>query len=189
MDERTEKSLGMLKSYVLNDAHKTGDGLTEESKNRVNARLDAERARLAEKFSQQTARELEASKRENKAKLQAAEQAARKELIECRKRITDEIFAEVREKILAFKKTDEYRSWLNKTAQRAFSDCGEAAEFYVSEDDIEKLEAQNKSVKLMLGGVIACNPEKGVTADYSVDTLLREARDEFLRSSGLTIEI
>ncbi len=189
MDERTEKSLGMLKSYVLNDAHKTREQLTEETENRITSRLDSERARLSEKYTQLAKYELDAVKRENKAMLQAAEQEARRELIECRSKITDEIFDEVKEKISTFKQTDEYKVWLDKTIQKAVEDCGGKAELFLSGDDMQKIQLSNIAQTDILGGVIARNKERGITADYSVDTLLAEAREEFVKSSGLTIEI
>lgn len=191
MDERTEKSFNKLKNFVLNDAHKQREKITEEIEEKINSELEQKKKEFMREADRQIQSGLETAKRENKTEVLETEMKAKKELMSFREDIVNGVFEEVKKKISEFKNTEEYKKWLLHKAHQAIDSCGEGKKtVYVSAEDMDKLEGieAEKAERNILGGIIAENTEKGIVADYSLDELLSEARDNFLKSSGLTIE-
>ena len=124
--------------------------------------------------------------------------AARKELLTRRRQIMDEVFARAEEQILAFVSTPAYTALLQSLFQEAAAALPEQGTiFSVSKRDeslipeLSPLCPAGSRIEtaedIRLGGVRGENRQAGLIADNTLDSRLMAERDEFVRSSGLTV--
>lgn len=124
--------------------------------------------------------------------------AARKELLTRRSQIMDEVFSRAEQQILAFTSTPAYTDLLRRLFQESAAFLpAEGTVYTVSRRDeplIPELSALCPSGSrieaaddIRLGGVRGENAESGLIADNTLDSRLELERDEFVRTSGLTV--
>ena len=119
-------------------------------------------------------------------------------LLKERQEIFDSVFSEVEKKLADFQKSGEYYSWLKKKAELSSRDAleGDKVCFLDQRDEQyqKKLEQDiNCKVEIsgedFIGGCIVKNRTLNVVADNSIRTLLEEQKQEFVRMSGLNINL
>lgn len=124
--------------------------------------------------------------------------AARKELLTRRSQIMDEVFSRAEQQILAFTSTPAYTDLLRRLFQESAAFLpAEGTVYTVSRRDeplIPELSALcpagsriEAADDIRLGGVRGENAESGLIADNTLDSRLELERDEFVRTSGLTV--
>lgn len=190
MDEKIEKSFGKFKIHVLNDAQRERDKLEKEADEKAEKTLSEMKRELsaaADKKLQNNAVRLE---KENREKILQAEMNAKKELITYREKIVDDVFGEVKERLLQYRESEEYTKWLNEKAEKALSECGEGEKvLFINKADKEKISCFDGKLEAceIIGGVKAVNSTKGIVADYTFDEMLSEERRIFIKNSGLAV--
>ncbi|HIZ20603.1 MAG TPA: V-type ATP synthase subunit E [Firmicutes bacterium] len=124
--------------------------------------------------------------------------AARKELLARRRQIMDEVFSRAEEEILAFTQTPAYDTLLAGLLREAAAALpAEGTVYSISKRDEAKIPALSAlcppssrietSEDIRLGGVRGENAESGLIADNTLDSRLILQREEFVRTSGLTV--
>ncbi len=131
----------------------------------------------------------------------------KKRLIVRRGEIVSEIFNEVIVKINDFIQSEEYYDWLLKKANTAVKSVFENKGVVVvmlNKSDEKHIERLKNDLRMqfrfgvieinavqgedIIGGVIVFNKSRNVLLDYSIKQSLENAKQDFLKKSGLTIE-
>lgn len=129
------------------------------------------------------------------AETSAAEREIRSSLFRRREEITDEVFSEVKKKLLKYRQTEEYKNRLTRDALRLSELLGnEAAVIYVGEfdkDKIDDIKSTIRDAKVEISGDIKLGGLLGVLEDRiydcTLDGRLEDARDEFIENSGMKV--
>lgn len=123
---------------------------------------------------------------------------ARKELLAQRQKITDEVFARSYEYLKEYTKKSEYPALLEKFAKKLSSTFTKEGTVLCIKADDEQYEAQIQKAfgascsfkidnTIALGGIRAVNPEMGIMADETLDTMLEDQREWFEENSGMAV--
>ncbi|MGN0680304.1 MAG: V-type ATP synthase subunit E family protein [Oscillospiraceae bacterium] len=149
----------------------------------------------------------QAEDREELAKIRAERNAAetriKKELSRCdfeieravlshRKELIDGFFEELKDELAAFAASDKYEAHLKKSLEKATEALGKEFVVLAKAADIDKVKVltQNEvrvDVSITIGGICAMNEDKGLFADFSLDSALDEEREAFVSKKELTI--
>ncbi len=124
--------------------------------------------------------------------------AERKKLLEHRRGIMDEVFARAEEKVTAFTSTPAYLEWMQERLKEAAAVLPpEGTVYTVSARDEKLIDAlsplcppgsrMETANDIRLGGLRGENADAGLIADDTLDSRLLLQRDEFVRTSGLTV--
>lgn len=124
--------------------------------------------------------------------------SARRHLLEQRQEMTETLFGEAREKLVAFTDSDRYLPFLRASVDAIKAQASANTVYYFADRD-EKRAAEIKALlpdgaraeftaSIAIGGVSAYDAERDVFLDDTLDTRLEEQRAWFASSSGLTIE-
>lgn len=115
-----------------------------------------------------------------------------------REKITADVSKAVREKLVAFTKTEAYYPWLVSAAKRAAEACGEGkVVLYICENDrsyARQLAVDTDCSVVVLddltviGGVRAVNTDRQTGCNLMLAALLHTKMQDFLKISGLTLE-
>ena len=143
------------------------------------------------------AAEKEKLKRELNKQLSTEQLHIKRSLSRKNMELKDKLFAEVIEKLRAFKKTPEYTAYLERKIKETCDfAAGDALTIYLNASDAhlkEQLE-QSTNAKLTLsredfkGGVRAVIETKHILIDNSFLTLLNDERETFIFHGGVTHE-
>lgn len=120
---------------------------------------------------------------------------ARKALLSRRKEMTETVFAQARERLLAYTATPAYAEWLRESMTALAAQMpAEGTVYELCARDAAQMEAlcpAGSSLKtaedIQLGGIRAVNAVAGLLADDTLDTRLDTQREWFTGESGLTI--
>ena len=139
------------------------------------------------------ATEREKLKRENNKTLSAEQLQIKRTLSLTYRELKDQLFSEVKEKLLAFKNTPAYESYLIQKIQGALEFAQDhTIYFYLDASDSELSDAlagkSGVTIKIsqenFMGGIRAVIPEKSILIDNSFAAMLQEERDSFLFEGG-----
>ena len=192
MDETMEKSFNKFKSLVLNDAQKQREELSKEIEEKTKDKLEEKENEFLSGAYQTIQANISKIQKKNKEIILQKELEAKKELIKSREKMVENIFDEVQTKFKEYINTEDYTKWLNNLVKKAISECGDGEKtVYVNENDISKITDVNEKIEAfnMLGGVKVSNATQGIIINYSLEELLNDQKQNFLKNSGLTIEI
>lgn len=126
------------------------------------------------------------------------EMDARRQLLEKRQKIMDEVFEKSAEKLKQFTQEDGYVRFLKRAAVKFAEVFGcPGVEIRIKAGD-EKHEAAIREAfgsectfqtdgSIEIGGLRACHPEMGILADETLDTLLTDQRRWFEEHSGMAV--
>lgn len=195
MDSLTEAKLNKFESSVIEAARKRSAELEEDIKKEKEEKLEKSYNEFLTKAYRDIQRCVSRIRKEDNERVRYTELEAKKTLLKKREEIIDEVFAEAKNRLLEFKKSSEYASWLKKCTEKALSETGEGEkEIYVTEEDSALIEEKLFGVRITAvsdkdfwGGVRVKNSQKGIMADYSFYEFLQSERTDFLQSSGLVI--
>ena len=121
----------------------------------------------------------------------------RRELYKKRQTIRNEVFAEAEQKLLDFTKSEDYKEYLRKQAEKALEVLGEdGCTVYISPADEDKKDIilgilKSAEIKtdnhITIGGLRAYSRKMGITADCTLDTALEDQSEWFNENSGLKV--
>ena len=133
------------------------------------AKIRAERSACEMRFKKEISRcEFETTK---------AVRAHRKELI-------DGFFEEIRAELIEYAKSKKYDDYIKRALAKAEIELGGNLVVFAAEKDIETVKKWTVNEvrvdnKIMIGGVTALDEEKGLFADYTLDSALEQEREAF----------
>ena len=203
MDQSMNEKLTRFSNLVLSDAEHQKEELHESIISEKTERLAKKEDEFLTKAYAEIQADIEQVQKEDNARVLHEEVEAKRKILLKREEIIDKVFALVKDKLAAFKMSDDYLKWLLKNTQKALDEVGKGSKvIYVSSEDmcykkeIEELGAETgfkvtvtqTDEKDFLGGVKVFNPDRKVTVNYSIGELLNEQKSEFLQTSGLSIE-
>ncbi len=127
------------------------------------------------------------------------EMDARRELLEKRRQIMEQVFSDAAAKLQEFTKGSEYKGWMSSHCRELASVFDETETLlYVRPDDVKMekalADAFGKPCRVLadeeihLGGIRAQNPAMGLVADDTLDTLLENQQEWFEEASGLRVQ-
>lgn len=154
----------------------------EIANRQANAELKAEKEKL---------------KREQNKQLSTEQLHIKRSLSKKNMELKDKLFAEVIEKLRAFKQTPEYASYLERKIRETLDFAsGDTLTIYLNPSDAHLKEQLEQSTGAVLtiskedfkGGVRAVIPEKHILIDNSFLTLLKEEQESFIFHGGMTHE-
>lgn len=197
MDSTVEAKLNKFSSSVMNDAHKKLEALEAEINAQKESKIESKYDEFLTKAYEQIQDCISKIRKEDNEKVRNAEFEAKKVLLKRREDIIEDVFATAQKKLLEFRNSDGYVSWLKEKVHKALKEAGDGRkECYLTEQDseyikgelLEDAELATVSEKDFWGGVRIRNLEKGILVDYSFYELLEGQRADFLQNSGLTID-
>lgn len=165
---------------MLNKANETASDLISQAK-----REAKEQAQLHEEES------LRRLKSKTAKRLAKAELDSKKQALLCRKRLTKELFSEVREMLCDFTETPDYEKYLLK--QVSLCDIKEGAVICLNNRDMKYSGALKKAgIKcpfeaddsIQIGGFSVFYPETGLLDNRTLDLKLEEAESDFRRNNS-----
>ncbi len=126
------------------------------------------------------------------------EMASRRELLEKRQKIADDVFGQTTKKLLDFTQKNEYVALLQKFAGNLPNKFHNADTVICIKKDDEKYKDQIKiafggectfkvDAEILIGGIRAYNSEMGIMADETLDSLLEDQRAWFEENSGMAV--
>jgi len=138
-----------------------------------------------------------------RAERNAAETKIKKELSRCdfeieravlshRKELIDGFFEELGEELCRFAASDKYEAHLKKLLGKAVESLGNSFVVLVKSDDVDKVKKlTSNDVRadntISIGGICAMNEEKGLFADFSLDSALSEEKEAFVSKKELKL--
>lgn len=122
-----------------------------------------------------------------------AEFEAHKDILRYRDTLVQKLFSEVQDKLSEFRKSDEYRAFLEKSLE-----CEEKSDdmiVYLMADDMKYKDFLTKIAdvefrmdsSIKLGGLSVCYPDKSVIIDKTFDTLLSDEKRIFASGDTLVL--
>ncbi len=193
-EEKISKFVQAITSY----AEEQRDKIHREAEDFKSQRLlKAEQDVLADVY-QLIQKENSSIRSEGIREISRRDLAERKKLLEHRRQIMDEVFARAEEKITAFASTPAYREWMQERLTEAAAFLPAEGTVYTVAVRDEPLIASLSSLcpsgsrmetadDIRLGGLRGENIAAGLIADDTLDSRLKLQRDEFIRTSGLTV--
>lgn len=131
-------------------------------------------------------------------KLALAQADIKKEKLEKRNEIAENVFKKVADKLISFTKSEDYAAFLVKSAVRIASHFnGGEILFYLKESDLELAPEISRAVVqqcrfeadplIKIGGCKAVSSSSALAADDTLDCRLDEQRRWFYENSGLSV--
>lgn len=101
-----------------------------------------------------------------------------------RKEIIDRFFEEIRSDLVEFAKSDKYEGYLKRSLEKAESELGGKFIVFAAASDVEKVKKLTShevraDLTITLGGISALDEEKGLFADYTLDSAMNNEREAF----------
>jgi len=129
---------------------------------------------------------------EFKRELSRCDHEMKKAVLAHRHRLTTELFNEVREKLRSFSSSPEYSGYLKNAAARAENELGTGTIIRVRPADIAAVrELTSLTVEpdssIILGGLTAVAPEKGLCLDLTLDSRLLDEEAAFSAKAELRL--
>lgn len=131
--------------------------------------------------------------------ISSARLSVRKELCEKRNKITEDVFKIAREKLTDFAESEEYKSFLKKSAEALKKELSAGAELFVREEDMQYAEiikeayGENCSVSvssdITVGGIKGRDADGSLMADDTLDGRLNSQYEWFLSSCKMSINV
>ncbi len=123
-----------------------------------------------------------------------AEFEAHKDILRYRNSLVDKLFSEVKEKLSEFRKTDEYRAFLEKSLENEKKSDNMIV--YLMSDDMKYKDILSKiadvefkvDASIKLGGLSVCYPDELVIVDKTFDTLLNDEKRNFASGGTLMLD-
>ncbi|QNK41105.1 V-type ATP synthase subunit E [Caproicibacter fermentans] len=124
--------------------------------------------------------------------------ALKRQLLEKRQKITDEVFQRSADKLVEFTKTERYTDFLKKSAEQfskvlqnegtvIFLKSGDEKYEDLIRDSFSSACSFQVLESIRIGGIRARNDNMGLSADGTLDTLLENQREWFEEQSGMAV--
>lgn len=197
MPENQDKIVKFMQAITEHAAQKSRAVHREVTAYKRERLSEAEKQALADS-SAMIDREHAALQKQVRLEMSRREFSARRQLLEERRQMTEALFAEAREQLIAFTDSEDYLPFLKASIAVIREQASDKTVFYFSERDRRRETAvcallpdgavPQFTADISIGGVRAYNAEKAIVWDDTLDARLDEQRDWFAASSGMTIE-
>jgi V/A-type H+-transporting ATPase subunit E len=191
-----DKKLDKFSSSVLRDAQAQREKILAEIEEYRRSEMEKAEEEILHESYVMIQSEIAAIKNRQSKTISLAELDGRRKFLRQREEITQRVFRETADKILAYTRTPEYTDRLCGDAAKS---CGNIPEgnviIQLRPDDmaaaprISKAAGRHVTVEenpsIELGGYILINSDKGVIIDETLDSKLSSQKDWFAESSGL----
>ena len=172
--------LETVKEEILRSAKEQSNSLAAEARkeaNRIMKESEIKIEEIKEKNDAQTKRVMDAIKRQE---LAVAELENKKMLLEAKKQLIDNVFADATKKLenLEDKKRE---ACIKRLLEKAKNDI-EIADVYCNKKDSKFLKEFKLEATHIIGGLLAENKEKTIRVDYSFETLLQSIKENELQN-------
>ena len=193
-DEKLSKFSTAINHYAQEQREKIEQEIAEYKQAQLE---EAERQVLHEAY-QLIQGEMTAMRDEIVRDIAHREMNARKQLLEKRRQIEEEVFDKAKNRLIDYTKSAQYPSLLQKYTRglsELFPESGTV--LCVKKDDLQYEDllrqafAKDCTVQadqdILIGGVRAFHAEKGIMADETLDTMLESQHEWFEETSGMSV--
>lgn len=192
------EQLNLFLNSINEEAKKSTENIMREADELRTGELEKAKLEALQKSRDFIKYESEKLKTQSNCMVSKANKQLRKQLLEKRNGIADSVFEQVCEKINAFTKTEEYKSFLLESIKK-FAEFYKGASFVLSvkNDDLSYKEFLMNSEKsiirvevnddIVLGGCKAHCDSSNSELDDTLDARLESEKEWFYSNSDLTI--
>ena len=192
-----EKSINSLLGAIASEAEAEKEKIKHETGKFVEKQInDAEKDALAESYDLIRSETLKVRSDYGKAVTAKRIELGNRMLLD-RNNIKDAVFSNVKERILKFKASDDYKKFLLKSFEQCTAALGgDSFTVSFSKDDLPLAETLKASGidfdavfddSIKLGGIKVMSRDGKLTADDTLDTRLASEAERFEKNSGLVI--
>ncbi len=192
-----EKSINSLLGAIASEAEAEKEKIKHETGKFVEKQInDAEKDALAESYDLIRSETLKVRSDYGKAVTAKRIELGNRMLLD-RNNIKDAVFSNVKERILKFKASDDYKKFLLKSFEQCTAALGgDSFTVSFSKDDLPLAETLKASGidfdavfddSIKLGGIKVMSRDGKLTADDTLDTRLASEAEWFEKNSGLVI--
>lgn len=192
-----EKSINSLLGAIASEAEAEKEKIKHETGKFVEKQInDAEKDALAESYDLIRSETLKVRSDYGKAVTAKRIELGNRMLLD-RNNIKDAVFSNVKERILKFKASDDYKKFLLKSFEQCTAALGgDSFTVSFSKDDLPLAETLKASGidfdavfddSIKLGGIEVMSRDGKLTADDTLDTRLASEAEWFEKNSGLVI--
>lgn len=192
-----EKSINSLLGAIASEAEAEKEKIKYETGKFVEKQInDAEKDALAESYDLIRSETLKVRSDYGKAVTAKRIELGNRMLLD-RNNIKDSVFSNVKERILKFKASDDYKKFLLKSFEQCTAALGgDSFTVSFSKDDLPLAEILKASGidfdavcddSIKLGGIKVMSSDGKLTADDTLDTRLASEAEWFEKNSGLVI--
>lgn len=193
-----EQRVSMIEQSVLAQAQQQCDGIHKQADDYKQKEIDKMENQILGELYTRIQSEVSHIHSSSTSDISQQEATQRQTLLRRREELTQTIFGEVRQKLLAYLATDDYREGLLKTAASIAKDHPlEGSDVTVGPNDgalllqLEEIFGEGCHVatdpSIKLGGLRLHNRKTGIFIDETLDSKLEEQRPWFYLHSGLTL--
>lgn len=193
-----EEKLQRFSETVYKDAQGQCDAYLKEAEEKARAETEAYETGCLEAAYKAIKKQTAKIVRSASEKVSKAELKAKHEILLKRENIVNEVFADVTDKIAAYKQTTDYKNDLINSVKKAKEMCREhgIAAVYIAAsdarlaDDIKRMcnaEVIVSETDDLVGGICALIASTNKMLDMSYAAKLRDAKDDFFKSGVLTL--
>lgn len=194
-DEKVSKFVQAITAYAEEQRQKIHQEVEDFKSERL---LQAEQEVLSDAY-QLIQKERAGLRNQMSREMSCRDLEARKALLGKRKDMTETVFAQARERLLAYATTPAYTDWLRASMTALAAQLPAEGTVYelcardaAQQEALRTLCPSGSSIEtakdIQLGGIRAVNTAAGLLADDTLDTRLDTQREWFTSESGLTIE-
>lgn len=193
----TEEKLQRFSESVYQDAQNRCNELIKQAEEKASAETDAYETACLEEAYHQIKKQMAQIVRSANETVSKAEIDAKSALLLKREEIIKEVFAGVLEKIAAYKQTEAYLTDLvsaAKAAKEQGEENGITVSLSKSDAHLASAVAEQSGANVtvsdtddLIGGICVLINNTNKVLDMSFAAKLRDAKEQFLKSSGLTL--
>jgi len=194
-DEKLAKFLAAINEYADNCC----DDIVKETESLIEKAVKEAESKAVKQEELFVQHEYARLKNELSGEYSRRAMERRRELLEKRAQITEDVFNKAKAKLVEYTKTTEYENKITTDVRKSavmFGNYMGATEFYVRPgDEIAKkciaaifsssMITEDKTISI--GGFRAVNLSRGVVADATLDSALEGRKDWFSENSGLSV--
>ena len=188
-------SLVKFSNAIINEAEEQKRQLFKKIKEENALLIKNKKAELESLKNNYVREEIEKFENEIKLKISSEKHELKCELIKKRTFLLSSVFNKVKQNILNYTKTDEYKEKLKEVYLTSINLFDDDMIVEAREHDIEYLKSlSSKEIVFkiadddILGGIILTIPKQRILMDYSFKTKLEEAVNNFALTSGFIID-
>ena len=171
--------LETVKEEIIRNARKQEEDLLAEARQKaaeIIKKAEEQVEELRQKSDAEAGRIMEIAK---KQELASAELEGKKMLLEAKKQLIAQVFAEAQKKVEALD-AKKKAAYMDKLLEKAKNDI-EVAKVFCSKKDAKLLNGVDVESKDMLGGLIAENRDGTIRVDYSFESILQSIKENELQ--------
>ncbi|MFT8888578.1 MAG: V-type ATP synthase subunit E [Ethanoligenens sp.] len=197
---QTDVNLKKFTSAVLSDA--------EAQRSKIMAEIEDYRQREMQRAEEDVLHEaynliqseIASIRNKQSREISLAELEGRRKLLTLREEITQKVFKEAADQIVAYTQTDAYSDWLCDALKKSSASMADGSLIievkrgeHTPADKLIAATGRKATVQevpgILIGGFILVNNEKGFVIDETLDQKLHNEKDWFAASSGLTLRL